>query len=99
VSLRRRMRLVAVAAPRRPDEMHAAHLARPERGEPSAVDNGGFERKLRREQPIDLARRRRLPGLVVVEDDAAILAKVDAVGANAEAEAPFHPAAQVPARF
>ena len=31
-----------------------------------------------------------LPGLVVVEDDAAVLAKIDAVGANAEAEASFH---------
>src|SRR5262249_18227197 len=85
-----RLLFAAVAAPRDPDVTHAAHLARHERDETAAPDNGSFEGKLRCEQPFDLLHRGNSAGLVVVEDDAAIPPEVDAVGAHAEAEAAFH---------
>src|SRR5262249_62173269 len=78
------------AAPGPRDVTRAPPLARPERDETAAPDNGSFEGKLRCEQPFDLLHRGNSAGLVVVEDDAAIPPKVDAVGAHAEAEAAFH---------
>jgi hypothetical protein len=60
--------------------MHAAHLARAEWGETAAGCDRRFEGKLRCEQSVDLGSVLDSAGLVVIEDDAAVLAKIDAVG-------------------